>query len=172
MHKLFALSVLLALSGCTTVRDFARSILPWGGPDSVQIVVPAFALTGRAAHLQDSLRNQLVWLSREPLPSGLTLRSLSFRNRPDSGTELRATVRDSRRLNSHGLDAAGVRLLEARRIGEERPLHASTRTAGIQEPVKIRAIFVHRDYLFQASKAKTDSVDLVLPDSTHSASAD
>jgi len=172
MHKLLALSILLALSGCTTIRDFTRSILPWGKPDSVQVVVPSFTLTGRAAHLQDSLHAPLEWLSHEPIPSGLTLRSLSFRNRMDSGTELRATVRDSRRLNSHGLDAAGVRLMEARRIGEERPLHASARTAGIQEPVKIRAIFIHRDYLFQGSKAKTDSVDLVLPDSTHSAAAD
>lgn len=169
-HRSFAAALALLLGGCSSVRDVVRTFVP--ARDTVQPVVPGFALSGRAAHLQDSLHAQLEWLSKEQLPSGLALSRLSFRNRPDSTQELVATLRDSRRINSHGLDRPGVRAQETDRIRRESPLLVSARSAGIRDPLVVRSIFQHKNYLFQGAKPLTDTVEVPLLDSGKSSNPD
>lgn len=150
------------LAGCSLVRDLARPFL--SKPDSVPVVAPAFSLRGRAARMQDSLRPRLEWIASQPTPDGTKLVRLAFHDLPDSDMELLATVEDSRRLNSHGLDGDGIRAAEAARIGKERPLLAAARYAGIAQSFVVRAVFIHRDYLFQNSHAVRDSVEVRPPD--------
>jgi len=158
MRKILLVPLLSLLAGCSLVRDLARPFL--SKSDSVPVVAPAFSLRGRSARMQDSLRERLDWIASQATPDGIKLVRLAFHDLPDSNTELLATVEDSRRLNSHGLDAAGIRAVEAARIGNERPLLAAVRSAGIAQPFVVRAVFVSRDYLFQNSHAKRDSVDV------------
>jgi hypothetical protein len=122
--------------------------------------------------MQDSLRTRLEWIASQPAPKSLALRRLAFRNRPDSSVELLATMDDSRRLNSHGLDREGIRAREAERIGTEQPLQATVRSTGMGQPLVIRARFTHKDYMFQNSKSREDSVDVLLADSTGSHAPD
>ena len=164
MRKLILTFSLLFLGGCSMVKDLARPFL--GKTDSVPVVVPAFALRGPAARLQDSLHPKLEWLATQPLPKSVTLLRLAFRNRTDSMVELLATVEDGRRLNSHGLDKEGIRAREAERIGAEHPLEAGVRSTGIAHPFVVRARFTHRDYLFQNSKPMDDSVEVLFHDGT------
>jgi hypothetical protein len=173
MLRLKPLAVLLLalfLGGCATLNEMIRVVLP--GRDTSQVVVPSFLLTGPAARLQDSLRPRLEWLSKQKTPTELLLVRLSFRNRPDSTVELRAVLDDDHRMNSHGLTPEEIRRQEAKRIGSAAPLIASVRSAGIQEPLVVRARFRHRDYMFQASKTRLDSVDVQLADSTRSTAND
>ena len=170
MRKLIPVLSILLLSGCSLVKDLARPFL--GKSESVPVVAPAFSLHGRAAHLQDSLHERLEWIATLPPSGSMVLRGLSFRNRPDSVTELFAILEDGRRLNSHGLDREGIRDREAKRIGTERPLQASVRSAGIVQPFVVRVRFTHRDYMFQNSKPTDDSVEVLFPDSTGSHGAD
>jgi hypothetical protein len=158
MQKILLVPFLSLLAGCSLIHDLARPFLP--KPDSVPVVVPSFSLRGRAAHMQDSLRQQLEWIASQATPKGIELVRLAFHDLPDSNLELLATVEDSRRLNSHGLDGDGIRAVEAARIGKERPLLAAVRSAGIAQPFVVRAVFVHRDYLFQNSHAVRDSVEV------------
>jgi len=170
MRKLILAILVLAFTGCSLVMDLARPFL--GKTESVPVVTPAFTLRGKAAHLQDSLHERLEWIATQPSPKSLTLRGLAFRNRPDSAVELLAIFEDSRRLNSHGLDRDGIRSLEASRIGTERPLQAVVLSAGINIPLSVRARFSHKDYMFQNSKNRMDSVEVLFPDSTGSHGAD
>lgn len=151
----------LFLAGCSLVKDLTRPFQ--GKSDSVPVVAPAFSLRGPAAHLQDSLREKLDWIASQPPSVSLSIRRLAFRNGRDSTVELLATVEDSRRLNSHGLGGEAIRAVEAKRIGAERPMLANVRSAGIDRPFVVRARFTHRDYMFQNSKAREDSVDVLFP---------
>ena len=164
MRKLIPTLSILFLGGCSLVKDLARPFL--GKTDSVPVVAPAFSLRGPAAHLQDSLMTRLEWIATQPLPKSVTLLRLAFRNRADSTVELLATVEDGRRINSHGLDEEGIRAREAERIGAERPLQAVVLSAGVNIPLAVRARFTHKDYMFQNSKTRTDSVEVLFPDST------
>jgi hypothetical protein len=162
MHKILLVPLLSTLAGCSLVRDMARPFLPKS--DSVPVVAPSFSLHGRAVRMQDSLRPRLEWIATQTTPDGTKLVRLAFHDLPDSNMELLATIEDSRRLNSHGLDGQGIRAVEAARIGKERPLLGAVRSAGIALPFVVRAVFVHRDYLFQNSHAVRDSVEVGPPD--------
>jgi len=158
MHKVLLVPLLSLMVGCSLVHDLARPFL--AKPDAVPVVAPAFSLRGRAVRMQDSLRPRLEWVASQATPDGTKLVRLAFHDLPDSNMELVATVEDSRRLNSHGLDRDGIRAVEASRIGKERPLQAAVRSAGISQPFVVRAVFIHRDYLFQNSHAVRDSVEV------------
>jgi hypothetical protein len=165
MHKLSVFLLPCALAGCSLVGELARPFTAKAKTDSVSVVAPSFTLRGSSARAQDSLRPRLEWIASRPLPDGLSLKSIAFRERADSSLELVAGLVDQRRLNSHGLDRAGVRALESGRIAKERPLVDQTRQAGIGFPLVARTAFIHRDYLFQGAKAIRDTVETVFPDS-------
>jgi len=163
MRKLSSSLAFLFLAGCSQVLGVVRPLFGQGA-DTVK-VAPSFTLSGPARIAQDSLKNQLQWLSTRPLPSGWRLGTLAFRNRPDSTVELVALLEDSRRLNSHGYDRAGMRTREAERANRERPLWTNFRQAGILSPLVVRAAFSHKDYLFQNARTVEDTVEVPLADS-------
>lgn len=164
MRTVLLLATVFCLSGCGSLRALVAPMAPSLFPDTARAVVaPSFLLSGRAAHLQDSLRPRLEWLASRRPPPDLALERLAFGSGPDSLPRLVATFTDGRRINSHGLPAAEIREQESRRIRNLAPLLADAREAGLPFPFLVRAGFKSRDFLFQNAKMVPDTVEVLFP---------
>ncbi|MBK9575656.1 MAG: hypothetical protein IPK50_21035 [Fibrobacterota bacterium] len=167
MRKLLLLSIPFFFAGCGSIRELLRPVTPRMFQDSLPpVVAPSFSLTGKAAQAQDSLRERLLWISRQKAPSDFKLDRIAFLVRPDSTLTLALTFQDDFRVNSHGLGKDQVRQRMQERLRAARPLASRVREAGIDAPILLRSSFRSRDFLFQNARWVDDTASWPLEDST------
>jgi len=161
------LSILVALSGCSLVRDLVgkgRSSLD----EPADVVAPGQLLDGEAARLQDSLRPKLLWLSTHG-PKKFAATRIAFRAGVDS-TEpsmlLEIDVDEPDRLNAHRQTPTDLARSEARRILSLRPWAKEASASKVAQPLVLRVAFKSRDFLSAAGRFEDDTVSVRYLDSS------
>lgn len=167
MRKLLSILSFSVVVGCGSFRELVRPITPRMFQDSLPpVVAPSFSLPGKAARAQDSLRERLLWISRQKAPSDFKLDQIAFQLRPDSSLTLALTFQDDLRVNSHGLTKDQVRQRMQERLRAARPLASRVREAGIDAPILLKSSFRSRDFLFQNARWVDDTANWLFEDST------
>lgn len=133
-----------------------------------EVVVPGQLLEGEAAHLQDSLRPRLEWLSTHG-PEAFPATRIAFRSGIDS-TEppvlLEIDIQEPERRNAHRQSPEDLARLEARHILSSRPWAREAVASKLAQPLSVRVIFRSKDFLNSAGRYLDDTVTVRYGDST------
>lgn len=153
------LAALLSLGGCTLVRDLVSKTGKAVAPPPV--VAPSSILDGEAARLQDSLRPRLEWLAARP-PKDWPATLIAFRNESDSANPVRLLVETSEKapLNAHRKSPRELALEESRRVLARMPWRREALESRIEQPLSVRILYRHRDFLLSSSRFVADTIEV------------
>lgn len=158
------LAATLLLGGCSLVRDLVAKTGKAVSPPPV--VAPSSILGGRAAVLQDSLRSQLEWLAARP-PKGWPATLVSFRNDSDSARPVRLLVEtvEPAPLNAHRRSPRDLAREEYRKVLNQAPWRREAAEAKLEQPLSVRVLYRHRDFLLSSSRFVADTLEVRYADS-------